>query len=133
MSDSPGACATLRFSDDSVALPASERVSRFELSTGLVASEYVVADYDYKTASTSNPTSTAQTHGAAAVRYAFRGRDPSAWDGARAAALQLAAQQMDQQTGHAAGAHASPAGSAELGALGGAPERPAAASDSSTY
>jgi type VI secretion system secreted protein VgrG len=100
----PGACPTLRFSGDSVAHPASERVSRFEMSTGLVAAEYVVADYDYKTASTSNATSTAQTHGATGVRYAFPGRYPSASDGARAAALQLAAQQMDQQTGHAASA-----------------------------
>lgn len=74
------------------------------MSTGLVAAEYVVADYDYKTASTSNATSTAQTHGATGVRYAFPGRYPSASDGTRAAALQLAAQQMDQQTGQAASA-----------------------------
>lgn len=90
MSNSPGA--------------ASERVSRFEMSTGLVAAEYVVADYDYKTASTSNATSIAQTHRATGVRYAFADRYPGASHGARAAALQLAAQQMDQQTGHAASA-----------------------------
>lgn len=109
LADSPsahraGACPTLRFSSDSLTHDASERVSRFEMSTGLVAAQYVVADYDYTSGSTSNGTSSAQTHGASGVRYAFPGRYASASDSTRAAQLQLAAQQIDQQTGHAVSA-----------------------------
>jgi type VI secretion system secreted protein VgrG len=100
----PGAVPTLRFSGDSVGHDASERVSSFEMSTGLVAATYVVGDYDYKSASTLSAQTSAQTHGASGIRYAFPGRYAAAADGERAATLQLAAQQMDQQTGRATSA-----------------------------
>lgn len=100
----PGACPTLRFSSDSVAHTASERVSRFEMSTGLVAAELIVADYDYTTGNTSNGMASGQTNGATGTHYVFPGRYATASAGPNAAALQLTAQQVDQQSGHGSSA-----------------------------
>lgn len=99
-----GDVATLRFSGDSLMHAASERVSRFEMSTGLVAAEFISGDYDYQSANTLSASSTAAANGATGIRYEFPGRYANASDGARAATVQLAAQQVDQQTGHAASA-----------------------------
>jgi len=105
LADSPSAhragedCAQLWFSSDSAAHGELERIRAFEMSTGLVEAEHVVADYDYTIASILTANSTASGSAASGSRYTFPGRYAKAADGTRTASLRLAAQQMDQRTG----------------------------------
>jgi type VI secretion system secreted protein VgrG len=110
LADSPSAHqpiaapSTLRFSSDSVAHDPSERVSAFELVTGLTERTHIVADYDFTSATVSTATSDASGGATNGTRYIFPGRYAQASDSGNTAKLRLAAQQVGQQTGHGASA-----------------------------
>lgn len=110
LADSPSAhepiagVSQLWFSSDSVAHSASERVSAFELVTGLTERTHIVADYDYTAATVSTATSSASGGVTNGTRYIFPGRYAQAADSTRTADLRLAAQQIGQQTGRGASA-----------------------------
>ena len=105
LADSPSAhepapnASQLWFSSDSVAHSPSERVSAFELVTGLTERTHIVADYDYTSAAVSTATSSASGGMTNGTRYTFPGRYAQASDSTRTADLRLAAQQIGQQTG----------------------------------
>ena len=110
LADSPSAHqpiaapSTLRFSSDSVAHDASERVSAFQLVTGLTERTHIVADYDFTSATVSSGTSDATSGMTNGTRYTFPGRYAQASQSTSTAGLRLAAQQVGQQTGHGASA-----------------------------
>ncbi|WP_206956182.1 type VI secretion system Vgr family protein [Trinickia acidisoli] len=117
----PGANASpLWFSSDSVTHSASERVSGFELITGLTERTHIVADYDYTSAAVSTATSTASGGVTNGTRYTFPGRYAQASDSTRTADLRLAAQQLGQQSGRGVSACYSLAAGASF-TLGGHP------------
>jgi len=105
LADSPSAhepvanVPQLWFSSDSAAHSPSERVSAFELMTGLTERTHIVADYDYTAATISTATSSASGGVTNGTRYTFPGRYAQASDSTRTADLRLAAQQIAQQTG----------------------------------
>ncbi len=94
----------LWFSSDSISHSPSERVSAFELVTGLTERTHIVADYDYTAATISTATSSASGGVTNGTRYTFPGRYAQASDSTRTADLRLAAQQIGQQTGRGASA-----------------------------
>ncbi|MGN6086170.1 type VI secretion system tip protein TssI/VgrG [Trinickia sp.] len=108
LADSPSAheptanASQLWFSSDSVAHSPSERVSEFELVTGLTERTHIVADYDYTSAAVSTATSSASGGTTNGTRYTFPGRYAQASDSTRTADLRLAAHQIGQQTGKGA-------------------------------
>ncbi|HTH72901.1 MAG TPA: type VI secretion system tip protein TssI/VgrG [Trinickia sp.] len=110
LADSPSAHeamtapSTLWFSSDSVAHSPAERVSDFELVTGLTERTHIVADYDYTSAAVSSATSAATSGVTNGTRYIFPGRYPTTTNGTQTANLRLAAQQVGQQTGLGASA-----------------------------
>ncbi|HEY2024214.1 type VI secretion system tip protein TssI/VgrG [Paraburkholderia sp.] len=98
-----GQAATLYFAPDSSIAPRAERVAEFTMTQHIVAGEHVLADYDYLTAAGS----TASSSGSASVptgrSYVFPGKYATSAEGARKAAVRLAAQTVQQQTGHGNG------------------------------
>ncbi|WP_116135470.1 type VI secretion system tip protein TssI/VgrG [Trinickia diaoshuihuensis] len=105
LADSPSAheatpnAGKLWFSGDSVAHSPAERVSSFELVTGLTERTHIVADYDFTSAAVSTATSSSRSGTTNGTRYTFPGRYAQAKDSSRTADLRLAAQQVGQQTG----------------------------------
>ncbi|MGG1947623.1 type VI secretion system tip protein TssI/VgrG [Trinickia sp. NRRL B-1857] len=105
LADSPSAheptpnASQLWVSSDSVAHSPAERVSAFELVTGLTERTHIVADYDFTSAAISTATSDATSGTTNGTRYTFPGRYAQASDSTRTADLRLAAQQVGQQTG----------------------------------
>lgn len=108
LADSPSAhepianASQLWFSSDSIAHSPSERVSAFELVTGLTERTHIVADYDSTSAAVSTAKSTASGGTTNGTRYTFPGRYAQASDSTRTADLRLAAHQVGQQTGKGA-------------------------------
>jgi len=94
----------LWFSSDSAAHSPSERVSAFELVTGLTERTHIVADYDFTSAAVSTATSSASSGVTNGTRYTFPGRYAQASDSTHTADLRLAALQIGQQTGRGASA-----------------------------
>lgn len=91
----------LWYSSDSVAHGQVDRIDAFEMTTGLVEAEQIVADYDYTTAALMTANSAAGSGPASGTRYTFPGGYAKAADGTRTAKLRLAAQQLGQRTGRA--------------------------------
>lgn len=110
LADSPSAhepvanASQLWFSSDSAAHSPSERVSAFELVTGLTERTHIVADYHYTSAAVSTATSTASGGVTNGTRYTFPGRYAQTSDSTRTADLRLAAQRVGQETGLGASA-----------------------------
>jgi type VI secretion system secreted protein VgrG len=105
LADSPSAhqgganSAQLYFSTDTRAHGQVDRIGAFEMALGLVEAQQVIADYDYVSATTSQASSTTTGGTSSGIRYTFPGKYATAADGNRKAAIQLAAQQMEQRTG----------------------------------
>ncbi|TKC87719.1 type VI secretion system tip protein VgrG [Trinickia terrae] len=91
----------LWYSSDSVAHRQADRIEAFEMTTGLVEAEQIVADYDYTKAALLTANSAAGSGPASGTRYTFPGRYATAADGTRTAKLRLAAHQLGQRTGRA--------------------------------
>ncbi|QCP52083.1 type VI secretion system tip protein VgrG [Trinickia violacea] len=91
----------LWYSSDSVAHRHVDRIDAFEMTTGLVEAEQIVADYDYTKAALLTANSAAGSGPASGTRYTFPGGYATAADGTRTAKLRLAAQQVGQRTGRA--------------------------------
>jgi len=94
----------LWYSSDSVAHGQVNQIGAFEMTTGLVEAEQIVADYDYTNASLLTANSAATSGPSSGTRYTFPGRYAKAADGTRTAKLRLAAQQLGQRTGRASSA-----------------------------
>jgi type VI secretion system secreted protein VgrG len=98
-----GAAATLYFSPDSSIAPRAERFAEFTMMQDIVSGEHVLADYDYLTPASSTATSSGSASVPTGRSYVFPGKYATSAEGSRKAAVRLAAQTVQQQTGHGAG------------------------------